>query len=86
MGESTPIIVKCHINTLPSVAAGRIGGLPITMYGQCICSEESKRKQKIFRDLTSIDLNSSTFYKVTLFGEGEENVRCVVSFNEILAP
>lgn len=33
MGESTPVILKCQINTLRSVAAGRIGGLPITIYG-----------------------------------------------------
>lgn len=35
--------------------------------------------------MTSTDLNSTAFYEITLFGEGEENVRCVVSFNEILA-
>lgn len=53
--------------------------------GACICSEESKRKQKIFGYLSSIDLNSTTFYEITAFGEEEENVRGVVSFNEILA-
>lgn len=33
MGESTPMILKCQINTVPSVAAERVDGVSVTMYG-----------------------------------------------------
>lgn len=33
MGERTPMTLKCPINTLPSVAAGRVDRVSPTMYG-----------------------------------------------------
>lgn len=48
MGESTPLILKCRISTLPSVAAGRVDGVSITMCGLQRSPKESKRFLEIW--------------------------------------